>query len=69
MASTAGRLLRVVAGAVLLFIGWKVVGGAAGEVLATIGLVPIVTGTFNVCLLGPMLGAPFSGRTALGTGR
>jgi hypothetical protein len=60
MASTAGRLLRVVLGIVLIIVG-VVVGGPAGWVIAIIGLVPIAAGAANVCLIGPVLGAPFKG--------
>ncbi|MCL6645095.1 MAG: DUF2892 domain-containing protein [Dehalococcoidia bacterium] len=60
MASTAGRLLRVVLGIVLIAIG-VTIGGPAGWVIAVIGLVPIAAGVANVCLIGPLIGAPFRG--------
>jgi hypothetical protein len=34
-------------------------------VLAAIGLVPLFAGLFNVCLIAPLLGVPFSGRAVL----
>lgn len=60
MASTAGRLGRIVAGIVLIAVGFMV-GGTAGWVIGIVGLVPIAAGAANVCLLAPFLGAPFKG--------
>lgn len=60
MSSGAGRLLRILAGVLLIAIG-VAVGGPAGWVLAVVGLVPIAAGATNVCLLGPIVGAPFKG--------
>ena len=57
MSSPAGRAVRAVAG--LAFIAWGVVDG----ILALVGLVPLAAGVFNVCLLGPLFKAPFSGKT------
>lgn len=37
------------------------VGGTAGWVIGIVGLVPIAAGAANVCLLAPILGAPFKG--------
>lgn len=45
MSSTSGRLLRIVA-------GLTVIDGGAGVVVAVIGVVPLLAGVFNVCLLG-----------------
>lgn len=61
--STAGRVLRVVLGIVLIVVG-LVVGGPAGWVIAVIGLVPIAAGAANVCLIAPVIGAPFRGSDA-----
>ena len=62
MATTAGRSTRIVAGLILIAIGFWVVGGTAGWVIAIVGLVPIAAGAFNVCLSAPFTGAPFRGR-------
>ncbi|MBJ7455151.1 MAG: DUF2892 domain-containing protein [Thermoleophilia bacterium] len=59
MSSTAGRLIRIIAGVALIAIGASM--GGAGWILAAIGVVPIAAGVFNVCLLAPLLRAPFSG--------
>ena len=60
MASPTGRVARIVAGVVLIVLG-LMLGGAIGWLLAIIGLVPIAAGAGNVCLLAPILGAPFKG--------
>lgn len=61
MSSTAGRIIRVVAGIALIVIGLAVVGGTGGIVMAIVGLVPIGAGAGNVCLLGPVLGSDLHG--------
>jgi hypothetical protein len=44
-------------------LGW--IGGTLGVVVAFVGLAPVAAGTFNVCLIAPLLKVPFSGRDAL----
>ena len=61
MASPLGRGLRVVVGGVLIWVGLSVVQGVAGTILGFVGIVPIATGLLNVCLLGPLIGAPMKG--------
>lgn len=65
MASMGGRLIRIVAGVVLIALGLLVVEGTGGLILAVIGVAPILAGVFNVCLIAPLIGAPFSGNEAL----
>lgn len=60
MASTAGRLARIIAGIVLIAAGFMV-GGTAGWVIGIVGLVPIAAGAADVCLIAPLFGAPFKG--------
>ena len=62
MASGLGRGLRVVVGLALIYYGLMVMTGTGGYVVAAVGLVPLLAGSFNVCLLGPLMGAPFSGK-------
>ena len=62
MLSMPGRLIRVALGVALIVIGLAVIGGAAGIVLAVVGLVPIAAGVANFCLIGPVFGADFWGR-------
>lgn len=60
MASTAGRMARIIAGIVLFAIGFMV-GGTAGWVIGIVGLVAIAAGAADVCLVAPLFGAPFKG--------
>jgi len=61
MASTAGRITRVVAG--LLLVAWGFMGltGVTGIVVAVIGLVPLIAGLFDFCVFAPLFGNPMSG--------
>jgi len=61
MATAAGRGLRIVAGLALIAYGLLVLHGTTGTVLAVVGLVPLGLGIFNICLFGPLLGAPLRG--------
>jgi hypothetical protein len=59
MSSTTGRVIRVVAGLALIIWGFA----ADIPALMVVGLVPLAAGAFNVCLLAPLLKAPFSGKS------
>jgi hypothetical protein len=59
MSSLAGRLIRIVAGIVLIIVGLAVVHGTGGIILAIVGLVPLVAGLFNFCVFAPLFGGPF----------
>jgi len=61
MASSAGRLTRIVAGIVLVAWGWFGLGGTAGIIVAIVGLVPLLAGLFDFCVFAPLFGAPLSG--------
>jgi len=61
MASTAGRVTRVVAGIVLVAWGLLGIGGTAGIVVTIVGLVPLMAGLFDFCVFAPLFGAPLSG--------
>ena len=61
LASSTGRLVCVGAGVALILLGILAVQGTAGWVIAAIGLLPLGTGAFDVCILGPLAGLPFSG--------
>jgi hypothetical protein len=62
LASSAGRITRIVAGLVLIALGLLVVHGVGGTVLAIVGLVPLVAGLFDFCVFAPLFGAPLSGK-------
>lgn len=68
LASSAGRLARIVAGLVLLVIGILLIEQVWGWILIIVGLVPLLAGIFDVCVFAPLFGLPFVGarlRTAL----
>lgn len=62
MAKPAGRILRIVAGLVLIGAGLYF-QGVWGYVVAIVGVVPVLAGIFNFCLIAPILGAPFRPRS------
>lgn len=62
MASTAGRILRAVAGIALLYVGLTAMSGVGGIVVALIGTVMLAAGLFDFCLFAPLFGNPFSGK-------
>jgi hypothetical protein len=61
LASPAGRVVRAIAGVVLIVVGIVVVKGAIGWILAVVGLVPLVAGVFDWCFFAPLFGLPFVG--------
>jgi type IV secretory pathway VirB2 component (pilin) len=61
IASVTGRLLRSVAGIVLIVVGLVWIHGAGGWILAAIGLVPLAAGVFDRCVFAPLFGLPFVG--------
>jgi len=62
MSEPLGRILRVVAGVILIGVGLYF-QGVGGLVVAVVGVVPVLAGVFNFCLIGPILGAPFRPRS------
>ncbi|MCU0497692.1 MAG: DUF2892 domain-containing protein [Anaerolineae bacterium] len=65
MAGPIGRGVRIIAGVFLIAFGLLGVGDVAGWLLAAVGILPILAGVLNVCLIAPLIGAPFSGQQAL----
>ena len=61
MSRPAGRILRILAGVILIGAGLYF-QGVWGYVVAVVGMVPVLAGVFNFCLIAPILGAPFRGR-------
>ena len=61
MASPWGRGARIVVGLALIYWGIASVGGMWGWVIAIAGLLPLALGVLNLCILGPLLGAPLKG--------
>jgi hypothetical protein len=63
MASTAGRITRIVAGLVLIAIGFFVVDNTTvGVILMIVGLVPLLAGLLDYCVFAPLFGNPISGK-------
>ena len=62
IASGAGRLLRIVAGLGLIAWGYTMRDASGGVALMVVGLVPLLAGVFDLCLISPLLGGPLSGR-------
>lgn len=56
-----GRIIRVVAGAVLIAIGIAM-KSTGGYVLAIIGALPLAAGVFDVCIFAPLFKMPFAGK-------
>lgn len=61
MASGMGRATRIVAGVALIAGGLLAVGGTTGYIIAAVGLVPLLTGAFDVCVFSRLFGGPLSG--------
>jgi hypothetical protein len=64
MVSTAGRVVRILAGVALIAWGLLGLSGTAGYIVAVIGLVPLLAGVLDFCLFAPLFGYPFSGAKA-----
>ncbi|HUY40437.1 MAG TPA: DUF2892 domain-containing protein [Candidatus Dormibacteraeota bacterium] len=61
LSSGTGRVVRIVAGLILIALGWWM-HTTAGTVVAVVGLVPLLAGIFDVCLFAPLFGLPLSGK-------
>ena len=61
MSRPVGRGLRIVAGIALIGVGLYV-AGLWGVVIAVVGLVPLLAGILNVCVIAAFLGVPFNAR-------
>lgn len=61
MASPAGRILRVVAGAGMI-VGGVNADSDAGTAVAVVGGVPLLAGTLDFCVISPLFGGPFWGK-------
>jgi hypothetical protein len=64
MAQPIGRGIRILLGLAIIAFG-LMTGGTVGIVLAVVGVLPIAMGVFNMCLIAPILGVPFSGKAVL----
>lgn len=62
LASSQGRWIRGIAGAILIALGLLVIKDTAGLIVAIVGLVPLLAGVFDFCVFAPLFGAAFSGK-------
>ncbi len=61
LASPAGRIVRILAGLVLIALGLALVRGTGGYIMAAVGLVPLAAGVFDFCVFAPLFTHPFLG--------
>jgi hypothetical protein len=61
MASPIGRIIRIVAGAILIAVGIAM-KSTGGYVIALIGALPLVAGIVDVCIFAPLFSMPFTGK-------
>jgi hypothetical protein len=61
MSSKNGRIARIVVGALLLVLGFAVVDIPWGYLVMAIGVIPLVAGLLDKCLLAAAFGYPING--------
>jgi hypothetical protein len=67
MAGPVGRGVRIVAGLLMMYWGFRQ-GTTMGTIVGVAGTLPLAAGTFNWCFLAALIGAPFKGSDALKKG-
>lgn len=61
LASNTGRIVRIIGGLALVVWGRFGLSGTTALIVMLTGAVPLLAGTFDVCLFAPLFGAPMSG--------
>ena len=61
LAGSTGRIVRAVAGIVLVILGLFAITGTGGIIVAIIGLIPLAAGVFDFCVFAPLAKLPFNG--------
>jgi hypothetical protein len=61
MQTPTGRVTRVVGGGALIGAGLIGVAGVGGNIMTTLGVIPLAAGLFDFCVLAPLFRIPFSG--------
>lgn len=61
LVAPAGRTTRALAGFALIAGGLLVVGGPAGVLVAVVGAVPLLAGSFDLCVFAPLFGHSVNG--------
>jgi hypothetical protein len=59
--SPSGRISRLVAGSGLLLYGWTRIDSGMGVMLIVVGVIPLVAGMFDLCLVSALLGGSIRG--------
>ena len=62
MARVAGRILRIIAGAALIYLGFFVMKNRAGYIIGVIGFAPLLASIFDFCIFAQSFGIPFMGK-------
>jgi Co/Zn/Cd efflux system component len=60
--TVAGRVLRLVAGIALIVWGYSLLDETLGVVLIIIGLIPLIAGALDLCVISALLGGPLAGK-------
>jgi hypothetical protein len=62
MSSGMGRIIRIVAGLILIALGIFFAKGTLGLILIIVGAIPLIAGVFDICIIGALfLGTPLRG--------
>lgn len=61
LASTTGRVVRILAGIAIMALGLLVLNDFIGMLVTVIGAVPMLAGLLDISLLAPLFGGPLSG--------
>lgn len=64
MAKPLGRIIRIIGGAAIIWWG-STMGGGAGAVVVVLGIIPVLAGIFNLCMISPFIRVPFKGEDIL----
>jgi hypothetical protein len=60
--TAAGRIIRLIVGAALIVWGYSLLDETLGIVLIIVGLIPLVAGALDLCLISALLGGPLAGK-------
>lgn len=66
MASSAGRIARIVAGVALLALAYFTLEGTVAIIVGAVAFVPLLAGIFDFCVFAPLFGNPLSGKAIRG---
>jgi hypothetical protein len=62
MSSGIGRIIRIIAGLILMALGVFFAHGTLGLILIIVGFIPLIAGVFDICVIGALfLGTPLRG--------